>query len=119
MKAIIEIGRGDAVFAAATEQLAAARVGMTVDFRLQFESARTLFAEVTPERLELLDLLRRTGPRTATALIDALPAPHSRRDSAADLARLETLGLIERGDDDLLSVPFTAVEIILPLAQVA
>ena len=111
MKAIIEIGRGDAVFAAATEQLAAARAGETVDFRLQFESARTLFAEVTPERLELLDLLRRTGPRTATALINALPAPHSRRDSAADLARLETLGLIERGDDDLLSVPFTAVEI--------
>ena len=119
MKAIIEIGRGDAVFAAATEQLAAAGAGKTVDFRLQFESAHTLFAEVTPERLELLDHLRRIGPRTAAALIDTLPASHSRRDSAAHLVRLETLGLIERGDDDLLSVPFTAVEIILPLAQVA
>lgn len=119
MKAIIEIGRGNAIFDAAAEQIVAAHGGQMVDFRLQFESARTLFAEVTPERLELLEVLRRIGPSPLAALVDALPTSRSSRDIAADLARLEMLGLIERGDDDLLSVPFSAVEIILPLSKVA
>ena len=119
MKAIIEIGRGDAIFGAAADQVAAARSGRTVDFRLQFESARTLFAEVTPERLELLELLRRTGPSPLAPIVDALPTSRPSREIAADLARLEMLGLIERDNDDLLSVPFSAVEIILPLPKVA
>ena len=85
-----------------------ARAGLAVDFRLQFESPRTLFAEVTPEWLELLELLRRTGPSPSAALIDALSASRPPRDIAADLARMEMLGLIERDDGGLLSVPFTA-----------
>ena len=36
-----------------------------------------------------------------------------------DVARLEQLGLIERNEDAAISVPYEAVEIVLPLAQVA
>ena len=119
MKAVIESGRGDAIVDTAVEQIAAGHGGRMVDFRLQFESARTLFAEVTPERLELLERLRRTGPSPLAAIVGALPTSRPSSDIAAELARLEMLGLIERGDDDLLSVPFSAVEIILPLPKVA
>ena len=36
-----------------------------------------------------------------------------------DVSRLEELGLIERNDDSAVFVPYDAVEILLPLAQVA
>jgi hypothetical protein len=36
-----------------------------------------------------------------------------------DAARLEMQGLIESSDDNAISVPYEAVEILLPLAQVA
>ncbi len=36
-----------------------------------------------------------------------------------DVARLEELGLVERTEDGAVSVPFEAVEILVPLAQVA
>jgi predicted transcriptional regulator len=36
-----------------------------------------------------------------------------------DVTRLEELGLIERTDDGLVSVPHESVEIVLPLAQAA
>lgn len=36
-----------------------------------------------------------------------------------DVARLEVRGLIERSDDNAISMPSKAVEILLPLAQVA
>jgi predicted transcriptional regulator len=36
-----------------------------------------------------------------------------------DVARLLELGLIERSDDGMVSVPFDAIEIRFPLAQVA
>ena len=47
MKAIIELGRKGKVFATARKQLAA---GAARDYRLSFESARMLFAELTPAR---------------------------------------------------------------------
>ena len=36
-----------------------------------------------------------------------------------DVSRLEELGLIERAEDGMVSVPFEAVEIRFPLARVA
>ena len=36
-----------------------------------------------------------------------------------DIARLEALGLVERGVDEQVLVPYESVEILLPLAQVA
>lgn len=117
MKAIIEVAPRGAAVRSARSQLAAARRGKSPDYRLSFESARMLFAELTPARLELLDTLRRSGPCSVYAL--AKTAERNYSNVHTDVARLEELGLIERGDEAAVFVPYEAVEILMPLAQVA
>lgn len=117
MKAIIEVARKGSIFRTAAQQLANARQGRMPDFRLSFESARSLFAELTPARLDLLDTLRRVGPCSIYALAKAAERNYS--NVHTDVSRLEELGLIERSEDDAISVPFESVEILVPLAQVA
>ena len=117
MKAIIEVARKGSAVRVARQQLAAARQGRSTDYRLSFESARTLFAELTPARLDLLDTLRKVGPCSVYALAKAAERNYS--NVHTDVARLEELGLIERNDESAVSVPYDAVEILLPLAQVA
>ena len=46
MKAIIEVSARGAVFQAAASQVNASRRGRALDFRLSFESACSLFAEL-------------------------------------------------------------------------
>jgi predicted transcriptional regulator len=117
MKAIIEVARTGSAVRAARQQLTASRQGRNPDFRLSFESARSLFAELTPARLDLLDTLRKIGPCSVYALAKAADRNYS--NVHTDVSRLEELGLIERNDDGAISVPYEAVEILLPLAQVA
>src|SRR6185295_2307001 len=117
MKAIIEVARRGSVFQSAAQQVAGARKGRAPDFRLSFESARSLFAELTPARLDLLDTLRRVGPCSVYALAKAADRNYS--NVHTDISRLEELGLIERSEDAAISVPFDAIEILVPLAQVA
>jgi predicted transcriptional regulator len=115
MKAIIEVSRKGSVFRTAAGQIAAARKGRTPDYRLSFESARSLFAELTPARLDLLDTLRRVGPCSVYALAKAAERNYS--NVHADVARLEELGLIERTEDEEISVPYESIEILVPLAR--
>lgn len=117
MKAIIEVNRRGSIFDTVAGQISAARQGQTPDFRLSFESARTLFAELTPARLDLLDTLRRAGPSSIYAVAKAAGRNYS--NVHTDLTRLQELGLVERSDDGLLQVPFDSVEILLPLARAA
>ena len=117
MKAIIEVTRKGAVFQSAAKQIAGARKGQSVDFRLSFESARSLFSDLTPARLDLLDTLRRVGPCSVYALAKAAERNYS--NVHTDIARLEELSLVERNADDTISVPFESIEILVPLAQVA
>ena len=117
MRAIIEVARRGSVFRSAAQQLAGARKGRTPDFRLSFESARSLFTELTPARLDLLDTLRRVGPCSIYALAKAAERNYS--NVHTDVSRLEELGLIERSEEGAVSVPYEAVEILLPLAQSA
>ncbi len=117
MKAIIELSRRGSIFKAAAQQVAGARRGQAPDFRLSFESARALFAELTPARLDLLDTLRRAGPSSVYAL--AKTAERNYSNIHTDVSRLVELGLVERAEDGTVSVPFDAVEIRFPLAQVA
>ena len=117
MKAIIEVARRGSAVKSARLQLGAARRGVVPDFRLSFESARTLFSEFTPARLDLLDTLHRVGPCSVYALAKAAERNYSNVHS--DISRLEELGLIERTEDNQVSVPYEAVEILVPLAQVA
>lgn len=115
MKAIIEVSVQGSVFQAAATQVAAARKGRTPDFRLSFESARSLFAELTPARLDLLDTLRRVGPCSVYALAKAAERNYS--NVHTDVARLEELGLIERTEDSEIMVPYESLEILVPLAR--
>jgi predicted transcriptional regulator len=115
MKAIIEVAAKGSVFRTATNQVAAARKGRAPDFRLSFESARSLFAEFTPARLDLLDTLRRVGPCSVYALAKAAERNYS--NVHTDVARMEELGLIERTAEGEVSVPYESVEILVPLAR--
>ena len=117
MKAIIEVARRGSIFQSAARQVAGARKRRAPDFRLSFESARSLFAELTPARLDLLDTLRRAGPCSIYALAKAAERNYS--NVHTDVSRLEELGLIERSEEGAVSVPYEAVEILLPLAQSA
>jgi predicted transcriptional regulator len=117
MKAVIEVSRKGSVFRAAAQQVSAVRQGRELDFRLSFESARSLFAELTPARLELLDTLRRVGPCSVYALAKAAERNYS--NVHTDVSRLEELGLVERANGGNIIVPYESVEILLPLAQVA
>ena len=117
MKAIIEVSKRGSAVRSARRQLVGARRGRTPDFRLSFESARMLFSELTPARVDLLDTLRRVGPCSVYAL--AKTAQRNYSNVHTDIGRLEELGLVERADDGSVLVPYEAVEILLPLAQVA
>lgn len=117
MKAIIEVKRRSSVFGTARKQIAGARRGRTPDYRLSFESARTLFAELTPARLDLLNTLRGLGPSSVYALAKAAERNYS--NVHADIARLAELGLVDRNEDDTVEVKFNAVEIRMALEQAA
>jgi predicted transcriptional regulator len=117
MKAIIEVSKRGSAVRSARAQLAASRRGMAPDFRLSFESARTLFSELTPARVDLLDTLRRVGPCSVYALAKAADRNYS--NVHTDVRRLEELDLVERTDEGSVSVPYEAIEILVPLAQVA
>ena len=117
MKAIIEVARRGAAIRSARQQLAGARAGRTPDFRLSFESARSLFSDLTPARLDLLDTLRRVGPCSVYALAKAAERNYS--NVHTDVSRLEELGLIERAEDASICVPYESIEILVPLAQPA
>jgi predicted transcriptional regulator len=117
MKAIIEVSPKGSVFNAAREQIAVTKRGRPPDYRLSFESARTLFAEVTPARLDLLNTLRGLGPTSIYALAKAAGRNYS--NVHADIGRLVDLGLVERTDDETVLVPFESVEIRMALAKAA
>ena len=114
MKAIIEISARNSIFDAAMADIAA---GGNEDFHLSFESARQLFAEITPARLDLLDTLRKNGPCSIYALAKAAARNYS--NVHTDVARLIDLGLVEKTDGEMIYVPFDDVEVHFHLAQAA
>ena len=118
MKAIIDLGKRGTVFDTARAQLTTGMAtGTAVDFHLSFESVRSLFGELTPARMELLDTLRRSGPCSIYAL--AKTAGRNYSNVHGDIARLLDLGLVERQEDDTVLVPFEAIEIRMPLPMAA
>ena len=66
---------------------------------------------------DLLDTLSKTGPCSVYAL--AKTAERNYSNVHTDINRLEELGLIERTEEGQISVPFEAVEIVMPLAKAA
>ena len=117
MKALIEVGGRGSVFSAARDQLSGSQAGEATDFLLRFESAKTLFSELTAARMDLLDVLKKTGACSVYALAKAAQRNYS--NIHADVKRLIELGLIVRDESGEVSVPFSAVEIRFPLQQAA
>jgi predicted transcriptional regulator len=117
MKAIIEVASKGAIFRTAAKHVAGSRKGAKPNFHLSFESAKTLFSDLTPARFDLLDTLRRVGPCSVYAL--AKTAERNYSHVHTDVTRMEELGLIEKSEDGSVSVPFESVEILFPLAQIA
>ena len=114
MKAIIEVRNRNSIFDAVGGDIAA---GGSEDFHLTFESARLLFSELTPARLDLLDTLRKCGACTVYALAKAADRNYS--NVHTDVVRMTDLGLIERTGDDKVYVPFDDVEVRFHLATAA
>lgn len=117
MKAIVEVSRKGSVFNVAREQIAGAQRGVAPDYRLSFESARMLFSELTPARLDLLNTLRGLGAVSVYALAKAAGRNYS--NVHADVARLVELGLVARTEAETVEVQFDAVEIHMDLARAA
>lgn len=110
MKAIVELARRGTVFETAAQQLTA---GLASDYRLHFESARALFIDLTPARIDLLDTLLHLSLCSEYTLAKTAGRNHSH--VHIDVAALEKLGLVERSQDGTIRVPFDAVEIRLSL----
>jgi predicted transcriptional regulator len=117
MKAIIEVAQRGSAISAARQQLSQAQIGQAIDYRLFFESTHTLFTELTPTRLELLNKLSQLGSCT----IDTLAKSDAKNNASVkdDVIRLEELGLIEITNEGTIFVPFETIEIIMPLAKAA
>jgi predicted transcriptional regulator len=119
MKAIIEIAPRNSVFDAARRQLKVAQAGARygADYHLAFESARALFTELTPARIDLLESLRQCGPCSVYALAKVVRRNYS--NVHGDIAKLEEHGLVQRTPEDAVFVPFESVEIHLALLKKA
>lgn len=113
MKAVIEIAPRGSVFKTARRQRQTADAGTCegADYHLSFESARALFSELTPARIDLLEALRHCGPCSVSAL--AMEVRRNYLNVHADAGKLEELGLVQRTPEDLVFVPFESVEIRL------
>jgi predicted transcriptional regulator len=117
VKAVIEIAPRSSVFKTARKQLKASesREGFGADYQLSFESARALFSELTPARIDLLEALRRCGPCSVYALAKEVERNYS--NVHTDVAKLEELALVHRTPEDAVFVPFESVEIHLALSK--
>ena len=114
MKVIIEITKRGSAIRAARQQIQESSTGNPVDFRLFFESAHSLFNELTPTRLDLLDTLSKIGLCNLEELATSTEKSYSSIEN--DVTRLEEIGLIERTEEGKIFVPFEAIEILMPLA---
>ena len=87
------------------------------DYHLSFESARILFSELTPARIDLLETLRSAGPCSVYTLAKATGRNYS--NVHTDIGKLEEHGLASRAPEHAVFVPFDSVEIHLALFRQA
>ena len=107
------------MFSAAGKQPNAAetRPKYGANHHLSFESAKALFSEFTPARIDLLEALRQCGPCSVYALAKTVERNYS--NVHTDVGKLEEHGLIRRAPDEQVFVPFESVEIHLILFRKA
>ena len=77
------------------------------DFELSFSSPAQLVAELSPKRMELLQVLKKAGPLSVRALAKMMGRNYS--NVHADVQRLIEHGLIEKDAGDHVLVPWDDV----------
>ncbi|SRR6266545_302897 len=83
------------------------------DYRLNFSTAGQLFAELTPKRMEILEILKRSGPVSIYRL--AKMAGRNYSNVHGDVARLIELDLVAKDEEGRAFVPWEEVEIHVAL----
>ena len=83
------------------------------DYHLNFSDAAQLFGELTVARVRLLDTLKAIGPVSIYALAKKLKRNYSNVHS--DVGRLLELDLIEKDADNMVFVPWEAIQIQVSL----
>ncbi|RJQ59704.1 MAG: hypothetical protein C4530_08940 [Desulfobacteraceae bacterium] len=82
--------------------------------RLYFGDLQTLLHHLTPKRLELLSVLRKTGPSSINALAKTLQRQY--RNVHSEVKDLKMLGLIEKNEEGLYLVPWDEISTVVRLA---
>ena len=110
-KAVIDIASRGSVFGVVRKQRKAAEANARygADYHLSFESARALFSELTPARIDLLEALRQCGPCSVYALAKQVERNYS--NVHTDIGQPEEHGLVKRTTQDGGVVAFESVEV--------
>ncbi len=85
------------------------------DYYLTFESAALLFAELPPQRLSALEILKQSGSQSIYALAKRLGRNYS--SVHRDITKLIDHGLIEKKMDGTVFVPWFAIEIHIVIGK--
>lgn len=82
--------------------------------RVYFTTERDLFSTLSPKRMELLKFLKKNGPLSCRRLANKLNRAYA--NVHGDVQILFQLDLIEKDDEQKLSVPWDELDIAVPLA---
>lgn len=82
--------------------------------RVYFGDMRTFLEYITPKRFSLLDALHKSGPMTIYALAKLLHRHY--KNVHDDVKTLERIGLIEKDENGLYSVPWDEITTTARLA---
>lgn len=110
MKAIIGVQSLDGFFLEGKDfarRLDAGEKVHEADFELSFATPAQLVAELSPKRMELLQVLKKAGPLSIRALAKLMGRNYS--NVHADVQRLIEHGLIEKNAGDHVLVPWDDV----------
>jgi len=114
----IEIMRSSDALNVATDTWHKAKAGKHVTPRLSFGSIKDLFSAITEKRLELL---RHVAEQKAVLNIRQLAHALGRdyKNVHTDVSELEQLGLIEKDENGVLTVPYDEIVIHAGLTEAA
>jgi predicted transcriptional regulator len=110
MKAIIGVQSLDGFFREGKDFARRADAGEKMheaDFELSFSTPAQLVSELSPKRMELLQVLKKAGPLSIRALAKMMGRNYS--NVHADVQRLIEHGLIEKDANDHVHVPWDDV----------
>jgi predicted transcriptional regulator len=114
----IEVMRSRDALNAAIDAWHKASAGKKVTPRLSFGSIKDLFSAITEKRLELLRYVaERQGTLNTRQLAQALGRDY--KNIYTDVSALDALGLIEKGEKGVLTVPYDEIVIHAGLTEAA